>query len=98
MATASPAINPPTPIATSDIPEIKYPIAAPGSTACDSASPTRLMRRSSKKTPKGAALIDKAKQATSARRIKPKEAKGSINVSSNITAPSSAAQRSAGNI
>jgi len=61
---------------TSERPETRKPTAAPGSTACDMESPTRLMRRSTSSTPTGPQPIDNAAQATRARRMKAKSAKG----------------------
>ena len=61
---------------TSDMPLSRYPTATPGRMACDSASPIRLMRRSSRKTPSMVVLSDSARHTTRARRIKPNSMKG----------------------
>ena len=75
-ATASPATRPPRPIAQSDSPAIRKPTAAPGKTAWLRASPMRLMRRSMRRTPIGPDPMLSARQATSARRMKPYSTKG----------------------
>ena len=83
----NPAINPPTVIAPSDKPETRYPIAAPGKMACAIASPVKLICRSIKNTPTGVAPTDTAMQPKSARRMKPKSAKGAT-TKSQIMPPS----------
>ena len=54
-ATTKPATRPPRVIAGSDSPATRKPTAAPGRIACAMASPVRLMRRSIRNTPTGAA-------------------------------------------
>lgn len=71
-----PAMKPPRVMASSDMPLSRYPTATPGRMACDSASPIRLMRRSSRKTPSMVVLSDSARHTTRARRIKPNSMKG----------------------
>ncbi len=62
---------PPSIIAPNDKPDSRKPAATPGRMACDMASPIRLMRRSTRNTPNGAAPSDKALAPASARRMKP---------------------------
>ena len=81
MVMRNPAIRPPPAMAKTLMPASRKPIATPGKIACDSASPIRLMRRSIKNTPIGAALNDSAKVAASARRMKSCSANGAIRVS-----------------
>jgi hypothetical protein len=57
-------------MAGSESPASRKPAAAPGSTACAIASPTRLMRRSTSRQPSGALPTLSASVATSARRMK----------------------------
>ena len=71
-----PAISPPTVIAPSERPATRKPTAAPGRIAHAIASPVRLMRRSIRKTPTGVAPTETAMHPISARRMKPKSAKG----------------------
>ena len=80
-ATIKATTRPPRLIAHMDRPKTRNPSAAPGRMACDMASPIRLMRRSTRKTPIGPALIDRARHATSARRMKPNSMNGWISAS-----------------
>src|SRR5262245_13694439 len=92
-AVVMPARKPPRLMAGSDRPPSRKPSAAPGSRACASASPIRLMRRRIRNTPIEAPPTDSARLATRARRMKPKSANGAIRRSCS-TAPSGAlAQR-----
>ena len=77
-AASMPEITPPAAMAVSDKPENMKPTATPGSTAWLMASPSRLMRRSVRKTPSGAALTASASVATSARRMKANSENGPI--------------------
>ena len=81
MVMRNPAIRPPPAMAKTLMPASRKPIATPGKIACDSASPIRLMRRSIRNTPIGAALNDSAKIAASARRMKSCSANGAIRMS-----------------
>ncbi|MNR26281.1 hypothetical protein D3C85_1434830 [compost metagenome] len=62
---------PPSIMAPKDSPDSRNPAATPGKMACDMASPIKLMRRSTRNTPSGAAPSDKAQAPASARRMKP---------------------------
>ena len=62
---------PPSIMAQSDSPDSRKPAATPGRMACDMASPIRLMRRSTRNTPNGAAPSDSAQAPARARRMKP---------------------------
>ena len=81
MVMRNPAIRPPPAMARTLMPASRKPMATPGRIACDSASPIRLMRRSIRNTPIGAALNDSAKVAASARRMKSCSANGATSVS-----------------
>ena len=80
-ATTKPAISPPEVMAKRLRPEIRKPIAAPGSTACAIASPTSLMRRSIRNTPIGPAPSASANTPTSARRMNSNSANGAMRMS-----------------
>ena len=80
-AMTNPAISPPAVMANSERPESRKPIAAPGRIACAMASPTRLMRRSIRNTPTGAAPSASANVPTSARRMNSNSANGAMSVS-----------------
>ena len=80
-AITKPAISPPVVMANNERPESKKPIAAPGKIACAMASPTRLIRRSIRNTPMGAAPSASAITAASARRMNSNSVKGAISAS-----------------
>ncbi len=77
-AITKPAISPPLASANRLRPATRKPIAAPGKIACAMASPIRLMRRSIRNTPIGAAPSDSANAPASARRMNSYSAKGAI--------------------
>jgi hypothetical protein len=75
-ATKRPAMKPPMLMDTRERPEMRKPMAAPGSTAWDMESPIKLIRRNTSSTPTGPQPMESAAQATSARRMKAKSRKG----------------------
>ncbi len=71
-------------------------MATPGSTACDRASPTRLMRLRTRSTPRGPQPRARARQATRAWRIKMKSWKGDRKRSKRWFMPRSGGKPAAG--
>src|SRR5215469_1289397 len=82
--TTRPATTPPKLMAGKDRPAKIKPRAAPGSTAWDSASPIRLIRRITRIVPIGPQPSANARQPTSARRMNPNSANGPSVASYNV--------------